>query len=499
VAEAMVWNSLAAPVKAGLTLLASVVIARGLGPEGYGSYSVLLALLAALGQYLDFGINRSLPRFLPEADARHGPAAVRALLRDVGVAKTAIVAISVPAVVLCARPLAQLLQLPRGGEAWIRLASVVFAVEVVRELGLRVVNSYFRQKISNLIETAMLAVHPAAAAAVLWLGGGIVGVLALTALEGALAALALGIVARRLVGPPSIPARPFDPRDATRRMIPHAATNYALLVTKGFAELSFVVFLLAWAGTAKEEIARFAIAYKIVGMSMNLLAIPLQSVQVPLLARVDADPRPDALVRAYGLLFKYLLLALSPGVALLVVLAPGLVSFLYGAEYAGAALPLRVLALLLALETLWNLSSNVLIVKAHYRALMALRAANIALAPFVVAAAISGNLAVVASVVGAGRALVAFAGYRIAASRYELAFPGLFAARVGLASVCLAAMAAVVAWGLREFSGAPLLAAGAGALAFLVAFRVLGGLDEEERRLLVHFPIPGIQRLQRWI
>lgn len=499
VGEAMVWNSIAAPIKAALTLAASVVIARMLGPDGYGAYAVTLSLLVFLGQYTDLGINRSLPRYIPQAEERFGQPGVRALLRDVLLVKGAIVVATAVSLSAVSAAVARMLRLGVDGTVWLRIVVVVFAAEVFREIALRILNSYLRQKLTNSVEMLTLAIHPLAAALVLWLGGGVGALLAATAAQSALAAALLASAARRVVR--DTPSRePLDdPHGLSRQMVPHAATNYALLVTKFFAELSFVVFLMAWAGTNKAAIGGFAIAYKIVGMSMNLLAIPLQSIQVPLMARMDAVARPGAFSETWAALLKYLLFALAPGVSLLVILAPEGIVLLYGNAYREAASWVRILAPLLALETLFNLSSNVLIIKGDYRELMGLRAAALVLAPFVVGAALLGRPAAVVLTIGTGRALIAFAGYSIAARRYRLVFPLGFAGRVGFAALGLwMAAAAATPWAGRGWVavGASSLAGGLG---FLLAFRLLGGFDADEKRLLGHFPVPGVDRLLRWM
>lgn len=493
------WNSVAAPIKAALTLAASVVIARMLGPDGYGAYAVTLSLLALLGQYTDLGINRSLPRYIPQAEVRFGQPGVRALLRDVLLVKGAIVVGTAVTLSALSPAIARMLRLGAGGVVWIRIVVVVFAVEVFREIALRILNSYLRQKLTNAVEMLTLTIHPLAAALVLWLGGSVGALLAATAAESALAVALLASAARSVVRDTPSGAPLADPHGLSRQMVPHAATNYTLLVTKFFAELSFVVFLMAWAGTNQAAIGGFAIAYKIVGMSMNLLAIPLQSVQVPLMARMDAVARPGAFAETWAALFKYLVFALAPGVSLLVILAPEAIVLLYGNAYHEAAGWVRILAPLLALETLFNLSSNVLIIKGDYRELMGLRAAALALAPFVVGATLLGGPAAVALTIGTGRAIIAFAGYSIAARRYRLTFPFAFAGRVGFAALGLwTAAATTMLWAADGWVtvGASSLAGGLG---FLLAFRLLGGFDADEKRLLGHFPVPGLDRLLRWI
>ena len=166
-------------------------------------------------------------------------------------------------------------------------------------------------------------------------------------------------------------------------MVPHAATIYFLLLTKSFAELSFVVFLLAWAGAGKAAIAQFSIGYKTVGMLMNLLAIPLQSVQVPLLARMDTLARPEGFARAYAGLLKYLIFVLGPGVCMISIAAPQAIRILYGESYLPSATLIRILMPLFAVETLFSISGNVLMIKGEYRKMAALRWASLGAAPLI--------------------------------------------------------------------------------------------------------------------
>ena len=499
VGEAMVWNTLAAPIKAALTLATSVVVARMLGAKEYGVYTIVLTIIATVGQYTDLGINRSLPRYVPQAEMRLGRGGVVALLRDVLVVKALLAVIGVAVLLAGRHAIDAWFGLGATGRPWLEIACIVFVLEVMREIALRVLNSYFRQRLTNTLEIATLAVHPLAAALVLRRGGGITGALLVTAALSLAGALLLWAAAARVIA--ATPARgdSSDPHVTTRAMVPHAATMYFLLVTKYFTELSFVVFLLAWAGTGKAEIARFSIGYKTVGVLMNLLAIPLQSVQVPLLARMDSTARPESFARVYAGLLKYLLFVLGPGVCLVWIAAPEVVRLLYGSDYSPAASLIRILMPLFALETLFNISNNVLMVKGNYREVTWLRWATLAAAPIIAAVAMWAGPWAVAFALGAIRAGLAYVSYSIASHRHGLAFPTQFAARVATAALSFLAAAAIASLlaprGLVAVGCAGVL----GVVAFVVAFRYAGGFDADEKDMLRHFPIPGMERLLRWI
>jgi O-antigen/teichoic acid export membrane protein len=499
VGEAMVWNTLAAPIKAALTLATSVVVARLLGVRDYGVYTILLTIIATVGQYTDLGINRSLPRYVPQADVRFGRDGVVALLRDVVMVKALLAVLGVVALLAGRHAIDAWLGLGSNGRPWLDIVCVVFVLEVMREIALRVLNSYFRQRLTNGIEIATLAVHPLAAAIVLWRGGGITGALVVTAALSLAGAALLWTAAARVILATPAHGAVVDAHATTRAMVPHAATMYFLLITKYFTELSFVVFLLAWAGTGKAEIARFSIGYKTVGALMNLLAIPLQSVQVPLLARMDSAAPPESFARVYAGLLKYLLFVLGPGVCLVWIAAPEMVRLLYGADFSPAAGLMRILMPLFALETLFNISNNVLMVKGNYREVTWLRWATLVTAPLVAVAALWSGSSAVAFVLGGIRVSIAYVSYSIAAQRHGLTFPTQFAARVATAALSFFVAAGVATLLVPRGLAAVGAAGVTGFVAFVVAFRFAGGFDADEKDMLRHFPIPGMDRLLRWI
>ena len=110
-------NTALLPVRIGVSLFTSIVYYQVL-PKGEVGVLLLLQNLAnTLGTYVDFGIERTLPRFLPEMEERRGRFGVTRLIGKALFAKVAILVPVAVALFLLATPLAHSL----GGKTARRL------------------------------------------------------------------------------------------------------------------------------------------------------------------------------------------------------------------------------------------------------------------------------------------------------------------------------------------------------------------------------------------
>jgi len=105
VLSATAWNALLLPARFLVALVASVVYYRVLSLEQVGLLFLITSLAATLGFNADLGIERALPRFLPEVEQRSGRDGVRTLIRRVIRAKLLIVGVFALALTAFQRPL----------------------------------------------------------------------------------------------------------------------------------------------------------------------------------------------------------------------------------------------------------------------------------------------------------------------------------------------------------------------------------------------------------
>ena len=79
----MFWNVAFFPLKLIIPFLAGIVLVRELRAEGFAVYGLSLALLDFLGLFSDFGIDRTLPRYLPEVELKYGRQGITRLMSGV--------------------------------------------------------------------------------------------------------------------------------------------------------------------------------------------------------------------------------------------------------------------------------------------------------------------------------------------------------------------------------------------------------------------------------
>ena len=310
----------------GLTVLASVVLARAMGVEGYGSYALALSLLSLIGIPVQMGIPTLVLR------ETSGSAAVG----DWGRMR-AVWAWATRRIVLMA-PLALVAGL--GGIALVAPGNAVavaligaplvplIALGLARDAALR---GLHRIMLGQVSETILRPAATLVLIALAWgIGGQRVGPGLAMALSVLAAAIAFGfgiwLLARHRPRQlrEAAPA-PVDPAWA-RAIWPLAG----LVAVQGLGQHLGVVILGSFA--AATDVAHFKIAQSANGLAVVGLGL-VSLVIAPRIAHMQARGERAALQRLVAIGAALSLAALLPAVAVLVVWGQPLLSFLYGADY----------------------------------------------------------------------------------------------------------------------------------------------------------------------
>jgi O-antigen/teichoic acid export membrane protein len=264
------------------------------------------------------------------------------------------------------------------------------------------------------------------------------------------------------------------------------------------------LFAVGVLGLAGEALLRAVIARRlgtaelgVFYLAMRLVMLPLTSVEsavgsigMPLHARLQADPVRRT--RALRTSLVGMLALLVPGYVLLIVLAPSLVHEVLGARWAGAELPIRVLAAGAAIRTIAAACEPMAVGLGRPQLAAALAAVRL-----VLVAGVGWVLAGAAGLVGASVAwliteVVVAVGWLLGTARLVVRPVTGLGAQV-LAVLAAAAAAGLTALGLdRLLSGLPALVV-AGSLGLAVAGGVLWSLDRRldtglGRELAAMFP-----------
>ncbi len=517
-----------APLKTIAELCANLIILNVLLLPQVGILRLITSAAGILGIWVDLGIDRSLPRFIPELEQREGRAAVGRFMALIFAFK-ALLLVGFGAVFLLFSGyfvdtylVGGIQDLPDDFDAAAQRALesevmalapwLVGAVLVLVALGsfydglMAYLVSYFRQRAWNLITIAGDIVQPTLAAVLVLANFGIVGVLVAVVVTPIISvALAGWQVLKSLWEPrPPLPAEPAEPAPARaglwRRFGVYTGVSNVLNVSDGFVSWMFAVFLLANPLLA----ALYSVGTALVRQALALAYRPLVGIQVPLFTRVKEEG--SSLPLAYAVVMRILALIMIPAGVGLVLLAEELILVQYP-QYAPAAVVIFILTPCLFLEAILSSAQIILQVYERYKLLLLSRAPTLLILPLMLWAGPRYGLVGAALSVGIGRVLFGLTAAVLAQRVFALHYSWWFFGRVALAS---AVMAGVVL-GLKAVLGlqtigtdiaARLAAAGllvgvmlVGALAFLVALRLLGGIEEQDRQWIAQSRLP----LKKWI
>ena len=545
VVGATALNTALLPVRIGVSLFTSIVYYQVL-PKGEVGVLLLLQNLAnTLGTYVDFGIERTLPRFLPEMEERRGRFGVTRLIGKALFAKVAILVPVAVALFLLATPLAhslaerqraasegtaarasslagaeraQALEKAATENALAReveerrhlfVGAVVLLVVwgALHDVFMQSLNAFFRRREWNAITLVGNLLQPVLVASAVLLGYGVKGVLfglvVTPLLCLVLSARAVWRMARELrpgTGPAALP------EDLRPRFLRYAAFDYTVQLSTWLYDLPFLV-LFAARSLSLEAVAVLGFGYKFAKDFLTYVYWPLIGVVTPVLARVRSRDSDDALRDAYASLLRLLGLVLIPAGVGLSLLTPHLIAALYPKFLEASPLAV-VFVSFVFLDMLLSVAQTALMTLERYRPLLLLRATAL-LSPLVLALGLAHfGLPGAAWGMGIARVLPPLLITAYAWRALGLRFPARFLGRVALASLAFALPLLLLTGEAPTVPGSapnvaaivPLLGyAAAGAIIFLVVLRALGGLDRDDRRRLLELRLPFRDLLARFL
>lgn len=548
---AALWNTLLLPANFVVGLITSVLYYRILSLEQVGLIFLLTSLASTVGLYADLGIERALPRYLPEVEQHGGQQAVRALLNQVIKLKLAILLVLIIILNLLAPVLidrvaqqqrqsvtrleqqsaalrveqeasTEVLALDRQISAdrvlveqietsgrWFLLAvSALVVLGAIFDVYMQFLTAYFKQRAWNLIVLTNTLVQPILVSILLLLGEGIGGVL-------------LGLVITPLV---SISLALWQTRRATRaigiqtatvsempllrrRFMKYAAVSYLMQVSAWFYDLAFVVFILS-ATLGLRELAILSFAYKFAKDFLAYVWTPMGGLITPLLTRIKVGRDQTALRDAHASLTRILLLLIVPAGVGLTVLVPNMLVVMFP-KYVDAATLIIIFVGFTFAESLLSVPHNVLMVYERYRVVIFSRLVALLSIPAVLFALPHYGLIGVAVAVGLVRVASRLVTVVYGVRKLDLTLPFGFALRVTSASAVFAAVLLLLqhfwpAAAIPDTTSAKVVAmlplfglVVLGASLYLGVLRLLGGLDEVERRRVLGLRLPFKQFLSR--
>ena len=483
------------PVLAVLNLAFSVLIRRRFGLFS-GVYDVLMGLMRAVLQYSALGIPTSLTKLLPDVGATRGASGLRRFLWRAALVRLLALGVCLVALQTFGGVLVVQLQLGADGALYLQLVTALMVARAVIDLAAKVLNTFFAQMWTNGLALLQAALDLVLAAAALFLGYGMAGVLSALAISGGLVAiLSIGCVVVRV--------RRIDERGLKERRTAMAEAANALPARARFTlftyvfELSLVFVGMGFAAPAlavvlsPEDVALFAIAFRLSVMSVGLVVAGFRGLYRPLFARLRLREDLGQLRHAFTIVTKAQLVLLVPAGIGLIVMCGDYIPLLFGAEFLPAVQISWVLVAFMYAETAFNLPVIILSVDEQYRAVFVSQSVMILAAPLFVLAAATVGLVGAGAVLGAARLASALCAYAYCRTRYGLRFPWSFAGRVARVSLVMGGLLAfarsVVATSVLETVVLTVL----GVVAFAVGVRMTRVLTDEEADVFRRSNVPG--------
>jgi O-antigen/teichoic acid export membrane protein len=313
--------------------LTAVLVARALGPEGFGLYSLMLISATLLSQLPGPGADMSAVRVSARYSARDPERACQVLL-VAALAKAAISLGLALLVMLFARPLAALLHNPDSATALRCAALSAFALGMTEYmLATLQAGQRFGRMLAVSLTTAALELGPIAA---LWASGALSLPLALALfVAAAYAGLLLSALASWRMW-----AAPLRNAAATiRELLDFSRWLVGAMLLGALTSNLDVLALTYLAGAASAGLYN-------AGRTLTLpLAFAGGALGAVLLPRLSALASPEQVARVTRAVTLAAAVAAAIAVLALAAVAPLLLRLVYGAQYAGAAPIFQILTL----------------------------------------------------------------------------------------------------------------------------------------------------------
>lgn len=498
--QSVVWNLVLLPARQLLPLFSTVVVVRVLGVEQYGLLVSLGAITSTIGLYADLGVTKTIPKFASEIAEQWGKETLRDFLASSILVRAVVFSGVVAAIWLFRDGVAALFSIREHRTLYLALISCVLLARIPSGVIRGLLVAEFRTREINIIDTFGTVATPVLAIAAALAGWGVPGVLASSV------AVAVAQSGMLLWGSRSLvdwrearifPAHQID-RGWMRRFGTFAGFTYVGSLTRYFNDLPFAVVAMNALGL-QSHVALLSIAHRAVTAVRDLATLPIANTLTALLGTTVLDSTHDRLRRSYPTLTRLYLFSMIPGSIGLIMIADPVLPALYGPGFRAAVPVAQVMAVLIALSTVVAFGASILLMYEQYSQVLAtgivgsLTTATLLLWLTPVYGALGAGIAL-----GMGSLAWQLTGTLVVHRRFGLHYPLGFAGRVLAACTPL-----FVYVPFHETIGSNWLLVcayvGLSIVLFLALLKMLGGVGDNERALVLKSSIPFKHLILRFI
>ncbi|MGD2251428.1 MAG: oligosaccharide flippase family protein [Anaerolineales bacterium] len=494
-AKSVFWNVAVLPFQYLLPFISSIVVIRALGTDLYGQLATLTAVATAVSTYTDLGISKSLPKFNAEVLQEYGRSGWQSFILTLCALRLLLAGIILAVFNASEDWFIAFFKIPAQGHLYVRLVSVWIVLQALSGMFSMVLVALFKHREMNLVQLSSRIIGPLLIIGAALAGWGLTGVLVASIVMEAYRVAAMLFGLRREFDLPSVRPFPFrSEASITKRFSLYSAFSYMIVIVRRyFFGVPFMILLMGYYGL-HDRIAYLALANKVTALVIGLTNLPLSYTMAPLLGTTFADADYGRMRKAYRLINKLnQIVSVAPSVGVL-LLANLLVVAFYGSEYQPAVAPLRIMLGLLAAGGVLAFGSSVLQTYERYRRILISSLIGL------VAILVSALLLIPRFMeIGAAASMgIGFCAFQIAATLFGRKDLGLSYPLSMLAKVTAASIPMLTYFPFRQaIDRQPLFALVYmvfSGLAFFAVFKLLGGLEEEDRQALsrIKFPLKRV-------
>lgn len=338
-----------------------IFIARLLGPEAYGLYTIALIAPNMILIFRDWGITYAMIRFTAKYRAEGRMDEVRSIIFAGLVFELAF------GLILCAvsfavsdyvagsifnRPtIAPLMQIA----SFYILASAIISAASAAFTGLeRMALNSVMNVCQSIIKTALII-----SLVIIGLGaqGAVIGLVASTVIAGLIGLALLFGIYRSLPKPVSLS---MEIKEYLKEMLRYGIPLSLAVIIASFMAQYYMFLLPIFYSSDNTLIGNYGIAQTFI-ILIGFFSTPITTMMFPAFSKLDHTKDQETLKRVYQFSVKYASMLVVPVVAIVMALSEPGVSALFGSSYAAAPLFLAMLAIGYSYAALGNLSTSNLI------------------------------------------------------------------------------------------------------------------------------------------
>ncbi|MHA1595079.1 MAG: flippase [Candidatus Baldrarchaeia archaeon] len=322
--------------------IASILIARLLGPESYGIYSISLIVPMFLIIFVDIGISPALVKYSAQFRAEGKEYMVADIIRIGFMTKVTISILLFILSFVFADVFAKYFLNRPYIEDLIRLASVLIVLQALYSTANSVFIGSGRMDWSAVVAVLQPITKLVVALLLIIWGLGVMGAL-LGHIAGYLMGVAVALLFvvslyRKYAGGNCKQRMRF--RDGLLMMVGYGFPLYLSNLLLNFLN-QYRMIVLAWFAS-NFDIGNFKAAMNFLSL-LGILIMPISTALFPAFSKFELDTERETLREFFGFSLKYTLLLLVPGVLFIMVVSRELVYFVYGESFVTAPLYLSLL------------------------------------------------------------------------------------------------------------------------------------------------------------